>query len=38
MQYRIITGDAQPVHQKPHHTPQAWDNEVNDQIQEMLGN
>ena len=38
MEHRIITGDAQPVHEKPRRIPQAWNNEVNDQIQEMLEN
>ena len=38
MEHRIITGDAQPVRQKPRRIPQAWNSEVNDQIQEMLEN
>ena len=38
MEHRIITGDAQPVRQRPRRIPQAWNSEVNDQIQEMLEN
>ncbi len=38
MEHRIITGDAQPVRQKPRRIPQAWDDEVNTQVKEMLDN
>ena len=38
MEHRIITEDAQPTRQKPRRIPQAWNKEVNEQVQEMLDN
>ncbi len=38
MEHRIVTGDAQPIRQKPRRIPQAWDNEKNKQVKEMLDN
>ena len=38
MEHRIITEGALPVRSKPRRIPNAWEKEVNDQLQEMLGN
>ena len=36
MQHHIITNDSQPVRVKPYRIRYAWNNEVNQQIQQML--
>ena len=38
MEHQIITGDSLPVRQKTRRIPDAWKEEVNAQIQEMLKN
>ena len=36
MQHRIVTGESLPVHKKVRRIPAAWQDEVNDQVQDML--
>ena len=36
MQHKIITADALPVYKKSRRIPTAWEDEVNEQIQDML--